>query len=508
MNRSRLSFLFALALLAGSVAGTPTAAEKPAIKITNAKLASINYGIDSLEYWVMKMKPGDSSRAAGLMRDYEKLVVRFNRIPKEDSQQYAYLVGRFDQVKKAIKQKSADSRPAVTKPSAGTVKPSATSTMPDRNLANLDLRVRSLEQDAANYDTAHQKLRARIRGDLESLRQSFARIQPSNHPSYQAMKQRLERLETTIQPGGGKLQMSADEVVDFVNQIQKKYSEQIVLPQAREIMRTRELTTEDVDLVVAKIKDFAKHADQDLPKLKQVVEATGQGDYWLRWIEKDAIEKLKSEMKNIKAKIDQEVDFGMNHAKNRSQLDPVKHRYTFNNAAALKTNQEIDQRTMRTLKQAERLEQLLNLPKTWSPKQAELQTYMTAYQAKIQSANQVRELPAEVGTAEQHKIAKTVLANKKYGAGKIVKLIVNSKTMPRDRIEHKEFAGRLETIVRKWVEFQVTTVEQEDGKLMVYRNNLAKFSRAPSTTPIDTWIMTKRFGSGEIAREKLNASGK
>lgn len=115
-----------------------------------------------------------------------------------------------------------------------------------------------------------------------------------------------------------------------------------------------------------------------------------------------------------------------------------------------------------------------------------------------------RELHAEIGASEQHKIAREVFNSKKYGVSKVVKQIVNSKAVPRDRIEHNKFAGKLETIVRQWEEFQVTTVEQESAKYFVYVNNLAKFRRAPNPTPIGTWILKQRFNSGEIAREKVN----
>ena len=52
----------------------------------------------------------------------------------------------------------------------------------------------------------------------------------------------------------------------------------------------------------------------------------------------------------------------------------------------------------------------------------------------------------------------------------------------------------------------MTTVEKEDGKLFVYVNNLANFSRAPGTTPINQWILKQRYKRGEISTDDFNAA--
>ena len=247
------------------------------------------------------------------------------------------------------------------------------------------------------------------------------------------------------------------------------------------------------------MKAFGEHADKDLPQLRRVVQATGQGAYWLRWLESDSIEQIKRNMESIKRVIDNRIESGLRDAKQRSSLDPEKNKYAFSNEAILKEHEADHARTLRTIQQAVRLEEQFELPVTWSPKIDELQGYIATWEEKVKVASSVTKLPIEVGTKELHSIAEEVLRVEKYGVGKLVRVIVNSKLVPRDRIEHRASGGKIETIVRQWQQFQVTTIEDEDGKLAVYVNDVAKFSRAPSTTPIGKWILKQRFRRGEVS---------
>jgi hypothetical protein len=104
-------------------------------------------------------------------------------------------------------------------------------------------------------------------------------------------------------------------------------------------MRSRELTAADVDTVIKKIEAFKTHASQDLPKLRQVVEATGNGRYWLEWIATKAFENLGRDLDAMEQMIEREVNFGLSTAKNRSELDVEKNNYAFNNEAMRKQNE-------------------------------------------------------------------------------------------------------------------------------------------------------------------------
>lgn len=491
------SLIVSQALIAQEPSSNEPDAKSHNIEITDSKLSSINYGIESLEHWIGKLQPGDSRRASTLLRDHEKIVTRFSRIPARTDDQYIFVTNRLAAAKEAIEKKLIGPMNSVVAASP------KTTNKPHRDLLSIAARMSALEQDAQRYGDDNPKQRSRIKADLETIKAAFQRVPKSSHGDYLVLHKRITEFDKVLNPSAAELSMTQDQVTAYLNSIQKKYREEVTIPQAREIMKNRELTAEDVDTFVNKIKTFGEHADRDLPKLKQIFAATGQGKYWVDWIESNALTNLQREMKAVKARVDQDINFGLSNAKNRSELDLKKNNYAFNNQSMHEKNEELFSRTLRTIEQAARLEKLLELPATWSPKRSEMQDYIATYRVKVAAASQARDLPAEVGTPEQHQIATEAFKKEKYGVGNIVKQIVNSKTMPRDRIEHKAFNGTLETIVRKWEEFQVTTVEEENGKYYVYRNNLAKFSRAPSTTPINTWILKQRFKSGEIDKSRL-----
>ena len=98
-------------LLALTISAAPLSyanADEPQIKITDSKLHPINYGADSLQHWVDKAPQGDAKRASALLRDLEKLEVRFGRIPASDSEQYEYVETRLKQLRAAIAKKSGE----------------------------------------------------------------------------------------------------------------------------------------------------------------------------------------------------------------------------------------------------------------------------------------------------------------------------------------------------------------------------------------------------------------
>ena len=505
-TKTLLAATFGLLLVSVPICSVQAQTDEPAIKVTDSKLHPINYGIDSLEHWVQKAAIGDSKRTATLLRDLEKLENRFGRLPSSENEQYKYVSNRLKEMRAAIEKRSAQPEETGTPSNqSDTAENKTASVKPHPAIRGIASLLSGLEQDLERYQD-NNKQRSRIRNDISTIKQRFARVPASEHPEYVSTRKRIADIESALQPAGGPLEMNEQQVSEYVESIRLKYSEKLRLPEARDIMTNRELTAEDVDGIVSRMKAFGENVDQDLPKLRRVVEATGQGEYWLKWLEKDSTEQLKRNMESIKKLIDNRIDSGLRNAQHRSSLDPEKNKYAFTNETMRKQHEADHARTLRTLEQATRLEKLLDLPATWSPKIDEMKGYVAAYQSKAVSAATVRDLPAEIGTKGHREIAQKVFQDEKYGVGKIARLIVNSKPVPRDRIEHKEFNGNIETIIREWNEFQVTTVEKENGKLVVYTNNLAKFSRAPRTTPIDKWILMQRFKRGEISQDDFQAS--
>ncbi|MEO1526159.1 MAG: hypothetical protein AAFX06_12035 [Planctomycetota bacterium] len=478
--------------------------KQPSVEITDSKLFSINYGIDSLEHWIAKLGPNDRSRRQSLLRDHGRLQTRFDRLPASEELQYTFIRKRLKETRERLISIGTETRPQSNKTSQAASPSTLTDDVRNR-LANIALRLRNLEQDEQRYRTGNPKQKQRVRSDASSLQVSFERLPSSAHPDYLAIEKRIQRLVAALEPDQGPLSLSSQEVTETLNAFRKKYYETLELPRARDLVRNRELTAEEVDGFVAKSRAFTENADRDLPRLKHLLDATGKDSSLVEWVETKSIDRIRREVSVAKETIDRAIERGIETAKRCSELDLEKHAYTFNNDSIRQNNEQLFTRTARTIDQAIRLADALELPSTWTQRREELRGYVDAYHAKLSNASHMRSLPEEVGTKELHKIATDVFKNRKYGVGKVVKQIVNTKVTPRDRTEHKVFEDRLETIVRVWDEYQVTTVEEEDGKLFLYRNNLAKFSRAPRTTPIGTWILQQRFKSGEIARENVVA---
>ena len=414
-------------------------------KITDAKLGAIRYGGESVAYWIGKMKPGDQSRAATLQRDLNRLRQRLQSSTGVDQQQAKALADYLNAIDKAIAEKA---KPVASK------------------RATPDPKTPSVQ--AAPVDPA---------------------------------------TEVLIKPTENAAVYSAD-ASKFVNSIQAKYGNggTLELPDLRLVTRDRKVTVEEVDKVLADWKVYQDELKKDLPKLKQVVDQTGQGKYWLKWLGGEQIERFKqSEVRIFQSAVDSIVTRAAEDAKNRSSLDLEKHAFQFRGDMATKTVKRFEEAVV-VAKQAARLEEIFGLKGRWSSQVDELKRYTAIYRDRVAELDSGKstKLPKDINDSKLRKIAEQVLRVKKYGVGKWQRLIVNSKLVPRDRIEHKAFNGSIETIVRKWEEFQVTTVEQDkNGKYYLYFNTIAKFSRAPRTTPIDTWILSKRFKGNAVAAENV-----
>ncbi len=114
--------------------------------------------------------------------------------------------------------------------------------------------------------------------------------------------------------------------------------------------------------------------------------------------------------------------------------------------------------------------------------------------------------------------AKKTLANKKYGVGQIQHMVINSDKVHRSKTTSQaEFndvdvslsgkitlKGTSTTYHYKWDEFQVATVEPDAGKLYLFYNTLKFFTSGDSTTPLNSWVLNKRFQGSEIPKANVH----
>ena len=424
-------------------------------KITDARLGSMRYGGESVVYWVDRMKQGDQKRGSQLIADLNNLRTRMLRMKAVDAEQVKLLNRYFTQIEQAIQRKSSAEKETVHQ--------------------SLGMSGRDPKNQAAKPHTA------------------------SNSKSNSSSQSRPAATSST--------KMSRSEVAQFVNEVQEKYSNggSVALPKIRYLLQDGELEKQEVDEVIAAMTRYKSEVDKDLPTLKRVVAETGMGEYWLRWISGEQMKTYQQEVRILQSSLDNKITRAANDVANRIQLDTKKHNFQFRGDAATKALERFDA-AIRMIEQATRLETPLGLDGHWSGKKSKMVADTAKFRRMVDEVDRgaSTKLPTAIVNPELRKIAERVLKKEKYGVQKWERLIVNSKLMPRERIEHAAFNGKLETIVRRWQEFQVTTVEtDEKGKHYLYFNMIAKFSQAPQTTPIGEWILTKRFKGNAIAKENL-----
>jgi len=475
------------------------------IKITDSKLAAINMGLDSTEHWVTKMKQGDSKRGATLVSELEKLATRFNRIPKSDDDQYNYIVNRFASLAEAIQAKSGQSgstQPTQENGEQMDGQSPTTNGRPHRHIFTVNKQLDKIETTLRSFDPGNLSQAKLVKEQLAYARQMFERIPVSRHPDFVSTKKRIDAISAQL--GNEVPQWKSDEdPIDFLAEMRIKYLKTLALPRAQKVMSTRELTTEDIRHFVGDIAAFRSEVGTDLPKIRAAALATGTASDLVAWLERESTDFIETETSKLLARLDRTIDTAMKDFENLAGLDPDKNKYTFVTESVRKNNEDKFARTIRTMENAKAIEDAFNQPGRWSSRKAELEKHLATYREKAGQASTVTELPIDIGDAELEKIARQTLAIEKYGVGKVERMIVNSRKVPRDSIKTRFFNGALETIVRKWDEYQVCTVEIENGKHIVYFNTLRNFSRGPATTTIDQWILANRFKSGEISADLL-----
>lgn len=434
------SALLTLALLSTTtLAALGQTAAKP-MKITDPKLGTVKYGIETVEYWLERMKPGDKNRAQKIDRDLLKVIERFKRVRGANPEQSKEVVRRIQAAAKELQAKASNvsSKQATTNDSATQAKAS------DMVTPNADLP----EVDATKTPP------------------------PKTPESAQAKIQKL----------------------------QDKYHKDFVVPK---LYFKDELTADLVDSFTNDVKKLRAEVAKDLPSVRLISKTHRSARYLLNLLENETERNILRNTEQAIMLIDGKMKFVASYLAKQATLDRTDDAYVFENEKLVSKNEEQFASMSRTLEQAIRFQTELGISDTYTATKQKFDADLKKWRSMASSTTKGRQLPKDIGDDKLRNIAAEVLRNKKYGVGKIERLIVNAKIRPGDRIEHKVFAGKLETIVRVWEEYQVATVEVEKGKHYLYFNTLRKFTRAPRTTPVNEWILSKRIKSGEILSSNL-----
>ena len=142
----------------------------------------------------------------------------------------------------------------------------------------------------------------------------------------------------------------------------------------------------------------------------------------------------------------------------------------------------------------------------------------TRYRTQRAEALQSVRMPKAASTnAELLRIAQETLAKPKYEIGNILKLVINSDKVAREKetseIEIDEVDVRLSgdltlsgtktTTHYEWEQFQVATAEPADDAVYIFYHTLKYFTAGASTTPLNRWVLSQRIQGSEIPKANL-----
>ena len=149
--------------------------------------------------------------------------------------------------------------------------------------------------------------------------------------------------------------------------------------------------------------------------------------------------------------------------------------------------------------------QLENKEVDWAAKRKQVVDWANMYNKKIAMVASNVMPPKGVGDAELAKIAEQVLNDPKLKLGPIERIIVNAPKKPYSRTSYVVDDNVVEKVVRKWDEFQATTIElEDDGKYYLFRNNILYYHEGPHTVPVGHWVLGERFRSVPIPKENID----
>ncbi|MBX2886064.1 MAG: hypothetical protein KTR32_39275 [Granulosicoccus sp.] len=510
MKQRKLRTALYLAFALGSVMQAPLSIANQKnypslaeLTITEPKLKTIHYGLESVEHWVSKLSVNDPARATKLANDLNKQADRLSRVKGAAEAEVillknyiAELMAYLNKVESGQLDNSQAGTTAAARTSA--VHSSAnTDSAVTREISNLE---RQFDSWLGNFDSPRVS-GMQLQEKFDRMVEKFERIPVSSHPDYVGLFDKFVLAGKRLPERNPDIGMPVEQVSQYIATLQERYRDSIPVVQ---FTAEGELTAESVDEYLSRLTAVSVDRDRDLPLVKKIVLATGEGRYLLNWLEKDAIDEVRRNNERFDQLLQSNINYRRSQLEKLASLDPVKNAYAFGDEAKRQKNEAAFTQVLGTLRQAARLQSTLWGGSSYADQAVAFERQLEDWRAKFDHAKSSRTLPVAIVDEELSGIAESVLLDDKYGVGKWKKLIVNADIRPGESIEHKLTDKGLVTIIKNWEEYQVATVEEEAGKLYLYYNTLRKFSRAPRTTPVNRWILAKRHNSGEIESSLIN----
>ena len=235
------------------------------------------------------------------------------------------------------------------------------------------------------------------------------------------------------------------------------------------------------------------------------------------------VEKIDGTVKQIELNLNAGIDQSLQTIEWWDALDPKNEHQQVNNfigESSEATAMEILNKELQLAEAALSFDQALNRKtidqrKAWRDR---VKTTIVNYQARRNQALNLSRMPKADSTDNSLiETALKTLEKPSYGAGKILRLLINSDKVTREEesseIEIDEvdvsLSGKIEmsgtetTTFYKWEQYQVATAEPVDNKFFIFYNTLKYYTSGASTTPLNRWILSNRIKGAEILEANI-----
>ena len=361
-------------------------------------------------------------------------------------------------------------------------------------------KIKQLESRKAALNLKDNYQVRRYTTDTRLATEMFAKAEKKS-PSYAKTAERLKAIQTYVK----KINQPKPEPKLSVSKqtMQKKYGGQygggsVKMPSIvyGELKPER---SEEILKYVATVKSIKDDLAKELPAMKKNPEIFKYQIRYSSYLEK----KSTDDMKRLVQRLSQPMQGTNQRLKIGAEVDLSNKNHVVNRLGERTRNQiaKMTKLSEPLLKLATRIEADFGTNYGSVKLQQEFHKWNELYQAKVKlvEGGKLTELPKDINKPELAKIAREVIKKKKYGIKNVKKMIVNSDKRSKERITYEVSGNTVEKVIRKWDEFQVTTVEEIGGKLYLHFNTIAYFHRGASTTPTKKWIVSNRFKSSEIS---------
>jgi hypothetical protein len=140
------------------------------------------------------------------------------------------------------------------------------------------------------------------------------------------------------------------------------------------------------------------------------------------------------------------------------------------------------------------------------------------YKSQRIQALQFARMPKAASTSKELlKIARQALMNDDSGAGKILRLVINSDKVEKESESSKididdvdvnasgdlTMSGTQTTTRYKWQQFQVASAEPVGSKYYIFYYTLKYYFAGSTSTVLNRWLVKGRLQSSEILKENI-----